>query len=94
MQGLQAAGAVTLTVGTGALAAAFAAAAWMNPGGPPAGRKFLACGLPSGARSNSKSMLVPAKSEVLSSAKRLSRANQMSCGMSGWIMNPKPLTEL
>lgn len=60
----------------GALAAA--AATWTKPGGPPTGRKFRACGLPSGARNSSKYMLVPARSDVLSSVARLSRANQMS----------------
>mmetsp|Transcript_46549 Transcript_46549/g.137549 ORF Transcript_46549/g.137549 Transcript_46549/m.137549 type:complete len:220 (-) Transcript_46549:185-844(-) len=44
----------------------------------PTGRRFLACGFPSGARTSSKLMAVPARSEVLNSTARLSRANQMS----------------
>lgn len=59
-----------------------------------AGRRFRAWGLPSGARKSSKLMVVPARSEVLYSAATVSFANQMSCEMSGWIMNPKPLTAL
>mmetsp|Transcript_26223 Transcript_26223/g.74577 ORF Transcript_26223/g.74577 Transcript_26223/m.74577 type:complete len:413 (-) Transcript_26223:230-1468(-) len=74
--------------------AAVAAAAWTKAGGPPTGCKPRAWGLPSGARNSSKYMLVPARSEVLSSVATLSRANQMSCGTSGWMMKPKPLTEL